>query len=140
MDVDDLFLLGDGGERLRADADLGEGVGGGVELAEAAVDEDERGERLLIGKQAAVAAVDDFAHGGEVVDAGDGFDLELAVVGLFHRAVFPDDHGGDGFCALDVGDVEALDAAGEFFEREGVLEGFRRWLSAMGCRTRKRWS
>ena len=68
---------------------------------------------LLVGRAGAfVAAVDDLAHGGEVVDAGDGFDLELAVVGLLHRAVFPDDHGGDGFGALDVGDVEALDALG----------------------------
>jgi hypothetical protein len=61
--------------------------------------------------EALVAAADDLAHGGEVVDAGDGLDLEFAIVGLLHRAVFPDDHGGDGFRALDVRDVEALDAA-----------------------------
>ncbi len=105
------------------DADFGEGVGGGVELAEAAVDEDEGGEGFFLVEEAAVAALDDFAHGGEVVDAGDGFDLEFAVVGFFHGAVFPDDHGGDGVGALDVGDVEALDALGEFGEGEGVLEG-----------------
>ena len=68
--------------------------------------------------------MDDLAHGGEVVDAGDGLDLELAVVGLLHRALFPDDHGGDGFGALDVRDVEALDALGRLGEREGVLQGF----------------
>ena len=82
------------------------------------------GKGLLSSSEAFVAAVDDLAHAGEVVDSGDGLDLELAVVGLLHGAVFPDDHGGDGFGALDVGDVEALDAAGEFFEGEGVLQGF----------------
>ncbi len=97
---------------------------GGVELAQAAVDEDEGRERLLVVEQALVAAADHLAHGGEVVDAGDGLHLKLAVVGLLHRAVFPDDHRGDGFGALDVRDVEALDAAGEFFERERVLQGF----------------
>ncbi len=70
------------------------------------------GKGFFVVDEAFVAAVDDLAHGGEVVDAGDGLDLELAVVGLLHRAVFPDDHGGDGFGALDVGDVEALDAVG----------------------------
>jgi hypothetical protein len=71
-----------------------------------------------------VAAGYYFAHGGEVVDAEDGHDFEFAVGGLVHLAVFPDDHGGYGFSALDVGDVEALDAAGEFGEHEGVGEGF----------------
>jgi hypothetical protein len=47
VDVDDLFALGDGGQRLGGEADLVEGVGGGVELAEAAVDQDEAGERLV---------------------------------------------------------------------------------------------
>ena len=75
-------------------------------------------------EDALVAAVDDFAHGGEVVYAEDGHDFEFAVGGLVHLAVFPDDHGGYGFRALDVGDVEALDAAGQFGEHEGVGEGF----------------
>ena len=41
VDVDDLFALGDGGEGLGGEAELFEGFCGGVELAEAAVDEDE---------------------------------------------------------------------------------------------------
>ena len=44
VEIDDFFALGDGGERLRREAEGFEGFGGGVELAEAAVDEDERGE------------------------------------------------------------------------------------------------
>lgn len=33
VNVDDLFAFGDGGEGLEGDAEFGEGVGGGVELA-----------------------------------------------------------------------------------------------------------
>ncbi len=51
-------------------------------------------------------------------------DDEFAVVGLFHAAVFPDDHAGDGVAALNVGNVEAFDAA-RFVEKiERVLDGF----------------
>ena len=85
-----------------------------------------------VADQSAVAAGDDLAHGGEVVDALDGFDFEFAVGALFHFAVFPDHHGGDGFRALDVGDVEALDGAGQVFEHERVLEGFLDGLAAGG--------
>ncbi len=130
VDVDDLFAFGDGGEGLSGEADLFERVGCGVELAEAAVDEHQRGHRFVVFLEALVSAVDDLAHGGEVVDAGDGFDLELAVVGLLHGALFPDDHGGYGFGPLDVGDVEALDAFGGLGEHEGVLEGFLHVLDA----------
>jgi hypothetical protein len=111
VDIDDLFLLGDGGEGLRGEAEGFEGIGGGVELAEAAIDEDEGRELPLFFFQALVAAVDYLAHGGEIVYAEDGHDFEFAVGGLVHLAIFPDDEGGDGFRALDVGDIEALDAA-----------------------------
>ena len=51
VDVDDLFFFGDGGQGLggvaRVDADVQEGVGGGVQLAETAVDEDQRGKGLV---------------------------------------------------------------------------------------------
>ena len=124
VEVDDLFAFGDRGEWLSGNAYSLERGSCGVKLAESAVDEDEAGHRLVFFGDAFVAAADDLAHGGEIVDALDGLDLKFAVVGLLHRAVFPDDHGGDGFRALDVGDVEALDAAGEFGEGEDVLQGF----------------
>jgi hypothetical protein len=44
VEIDDFFALGDGGQGLAGQAERLEGFGGGVELAEAAVDEDERGE------------------------------------------------------------------------------------------------
>ena len=67
-----------------------------------------------------VTALDDFAHGGEVVYTENGHDFEFAVGGLVHLAVFPDDEGGDGFSALDVGDVKALDAAGKLGKHKRV--------------------
>ena len=41
VEVDDFFALGDGGQRLRREAERFESFGGGVKLAEAAVDEHE---------------------------------------------------------------------------------------------------
>ena len=76
--------------------------------------------RLLL-KQTFVATSYNLAHAGEVVYAGDALDDEFAVIGILHLAFFPDDHGGDGFGALDVGDVEALDALGLFGKHEDVL-------------------
>ena len=118
VEVDDLFFLGDGGERLRGEAERFKCCGGGVQLAKAAVDEDERGHGLAVFLQSLVAAGYDLAHGGEVIDSDDGLDFEFAVGGFVHLAVFPHDHGGDGFCALDVRDVEALDAPGQFGKHE----------------------
>ena len=46
VEVDDLFAFGDRGQRLAGEAERFEGFGGGVELAQAAVDEDERGQGL----------------------------------------------------------------------------------------------
>jgi len=44
VEIDDLFALGDGGQRLAGEAEGFEGLGGGVKLAQSAVDEDEGGE------------------------------------------------------------------------------------------------
>jgi hypothetical protein len=46
--IDDFFALGDGGQRLASQAKRFEGFGGGVQLAEAAIDEDERGKGLWL--------------------------------------------------------------------------------------------
>jgi hypothetical protein len=127
--VNNFFALGDGGEWLRGQPQGFESFGGGVELAEAAVDEDERGHGLGFFLKAAVAAVDDLAHGSEVVHAEDGHDFEFSIGLLVHLAVFPDDEGCHGFSALDVRDVEALDAAGKFGEHEDVGEGFLNGLA-----------
>src|SRR6516165_7499052 len=74
--------------------------------------------------QALVAAGDHLAHRGEVVDTVDSLDDELAVVRLFHLAVFPDHHGGDRLRALDVRDIEAFNALGAVGKAKGVSQGF----------------
>jgi hypothetical protein len=103
-----------------------------VKLAQSAIDQHQRGHGLLLFEQAAIAARDHLAHGGEVVHAGDGFDFELAIGLLVHLAVFPDHQRGHRLRALDVGDVEALDAAGQLGEHERVgqrlLNGLARGL------------
>src|SRR5580658_785025 len=103
--------------------------------------------------QAAIAAAHGFAHAGEVVVFGirsstaclavaaDLFSTfvsapfiaandESSVVGFFHVAVLPDDHGGDGVGSLDMGNVETLYAARLFGKVESVLQGFADGLRA----------
>ena len=46
VEVDDLFAFGNRRQRLRGEAEGFEGLGGGVKLAQAAVDEDQRGQVL----------------------------------------------------------------------------------------------
>ena len=79
-----------------------------------------------------IAALDHLAHRGEIVHAGDGLHLEFAIGRLVHLAVFPHHQRGDGFRALDVRDVEALDAAGKLGQHERVgerlLDGLARRL------------
>ena len=72
VEIEDFFLFGDAGEGLVDDGEGFEGFGGGVELADAAVDEDQAGEGLVFFEDAFVAAGDGFAHGGEVVVLGVG--------------------------------------------------------------------
>ena len=56
VEVEDFFLFGDAGEGLIDDGERFEAFGGGVELAEAAVDEDQAGEGLVFLEDALVAA------------------------------------------------------------------------------------
>ena len=63
----DFFFFGDAGDGLIDDFEFFEGLGGGVKLAEAAIDENQAGQRLAIFLQGAIAALDRFAHAGEIV-------------------------------------------------------------------------
>ena len=103
VEVEDFFFFGDAGEGLVDDGEGFEGFGGGVELADAAVDEDQAGERLIFFEDAFVAAGYGFAHGGEVVvlgvggagvdgdDAGEGDEGRRAECWEWLRAVVGDD-------------------------------------------------
>ena len=72
VEIEDLLLFGDAGEGLVDDSEGFEGFGGGVELADAAVDEDQAGQGLIFFEDALVAAGHGFAHRGEVVVLGIG--------------------------------------------------------------------
>ena len=66
-DIEDLFFFGDARERLIDNLQRVERVGCGMELADAAVDQDQAGHRLLFFLQTMIATVDDFAHAGEII-------------------------------------------------------------------------
>ena len=59
---------------------LVQGLVGRIDLPAAAVDDDQLRELLPLGQQTGVAAVDHLLHGGEVVRADDGLDVEVPVV------------------------------------------------------------
>ena len=107
IEVDDLFAFGNRRKRWRSEAGGGEikrfkRLGGGMKLAEPAIDEHQRrhgmGRSLfaffilaaVFFEQAAIATRDHFAHGGEIIHTEDGHHLELAISLLVHLAVFPD--------------------------------------------------
>ena len=118
-DVEDFLAFGDGGQGLIDDAERFEGLGCGVELADAAVDQDQAGQGFVLVAQAAIAAGDGLVNAGEIVVAGNVADDEFAVLALAQLAVFPHHHGSHFIRALNVRDVEAFDAAGLFREIEG---------------------
>src|SRR6266576_504241 len=123
IDVDDLLALCNGREWLQRDANLLERRVGRVQLTESTVDQDERRERFLVLLQPFVTALDHLAHTSEVIDAGDGLHLKLAVIGLLHSAVLPYHHGGHRLRALDMRDIEAFDPARQFLQRQCILQG-----------------
>ncbi len=95
-----------------------------MQLSKAAINEHEAGHGLFFLLQAFVAARDYLAHGGEIVHAFDCADDEFAVIRLLHLAVFPHHHRGHSLRALDVRDVEALDAFREFGQADCFLQLF----------------
>lgn len=84
-----------------------------LHLSSSAIDDKQLGKGLPLVAEALVAAVDDFGHGGVVVGAFDGLDVEFAVFLAVGLAVGEAHHGGHGVGALDVGIVEAFDVDGQ---------------------------
>src|SRR5215472_3367671 len=119
---EDLVFLGDAGHGLIDDLERLERLGSGVQLADAAVDEDEARQFPLLFLQAPITTSDRFAHAGEIIVearqcavAGLGAfpvsvvttNYEFAVLGFFNASVFPNDHGGNGVGPLNVRNIEA---------------------------------
>ena len=104
----------------------------GVELAEAAIDQNQAGHRFLFFLQALVAARDGFEHAGEVVVFAANSSSrchfaannEFSIVGFLHAAIFPNDHGGNRIGSLNVRNVETFDALGFFGKIKGALQRF----------------
>ena len=120
---DQLLALGQAGHGLIAEPQLAQGLRGRGELSPAAVDQHEVGQLLAFLEQPPVAAPHHFAHGGEIVGhVADAAHAELPVVRFPGLPVLERDHGGDHVRALDVRDVEALDAPRLDLEDEQVLE------------------
>src|SRR3954465_4562439 len=121
VDVDDLFTFRDRSEWLVRDLQRLQSLRRGVQLANAAIDQDQARHLLLLFLYTRIAARDHLAHGCEIVHAFYGTNDELAVVALLHRPVLPNHHRGYGFRALYVRYVEALDALGKVGQAKLVL-------------------
>ena len=128
--VNGLFALGDAGQRQVDDLEFFEGSGGGVELADAAVNQHQPRKGAVRGLHAGIAALDGFAQAAEVVVAMLTADDELPVGRLEHPAVLPDDQGGHGIGALEMRNVETLDALGGLREAERGFQCFGDGLRA----------
>ena len=123
VDVNNLLALGDRRQRLVDNLEGLERLGGGVQLAESTVDQDQAGHFLSLSLlKTLVAARDHLAHGGEIVHADHVPDDELAIVRLLHLAVFPHHHGSHRLRSLDVRNVETFDASRQLRQPERVLQ------------------
>src|ERR1051326_712177 len=87
VDVDNLLALGDRSQRLIDNFKRVQSLSCGMQLAQAAVNQDQAWECPLLVLQSFVTACDYLPHGSEVVDTFDGLDDEFPVVGLLHLAV-----------------------------------------------------
>ena len=117
-----LLLLGERDDREPVESQILQDLEPDVELAPAAVDQDQIGQRAPLLERLREPAREDLAEGGEVVGAGDGPDPEPLVVVLLEAPVLPHDHRADLLGALEVRDVVALDAVREPREAQRVPE------------------
>ena len=123
-DVQQLFLLGQRDHPRRLHAQLGERVERGVELPDAAVDQNEVGIQLFALARVAIAAADGLAHRVEVI-VGDRLNLVAAIAFLERLSVDEADLGGDRLAAAQMGDVEGLETADRFLGAEHAREAAR---------------
>src|SRR5579859_1370585 len=124
VDIDDLFFFGDGCQRLVGDLQPFQGFGGSVQLAEAAIYQNQAGETFVLFPQPLISARHHLAHGSKIIHAFHGTNNEFSVLGFIHLSVFPYHHGCHRLGPLDVGDVEALDSLGNLRQSECVLQSF----------------
>ena len=119
-----LFLFGDGHDGLVDDLEFLQSLRGCMQLTQAAIDQHEAGHRFIFVAQAAIAPVDRLSHAGKIVVAPLAANNEFAIVGFLHPAIFPNYHRGHHVGALNMRDIEALDA---FRRRRKIEGGFQRF-------------
>ena len=95
------------------------------ELALAAVHDQQVGQ-VVLGHGARVPPRQDLVHHAEVVRALDRLDAEAAVALLVRLALVEDDHRAHRQIALDVGDVETLDAFRRVAQAQGAAQAVQR--------------
>ena len=126
-----LNSLGDRHDRdiARRDAEIGQGFGDGIELAEAAIDQHEiRPGREVAGftlfQGAGEAPTHDLTHHAVIIarlELGI-LDIELAILALLKTLRSGDDHAADHVCALDVRVVVDFDALRRGLKIEGARD------------------
>ncbi len=121
------MLFGDGGEFRHWGVHLCQGLLGGAELAEAAIDQDQVRPEFLASEDAGVSAADDFLYAGTVIDALDGLDAETAIAALKRPSVDKLNQRADGFAPGKMGDIETLDGPDRLIGFEDLLQ-FRQRL------------
>lgn len=120
--VEEFLFFCEGDDHWGFDVHGGEDVHGGMELSESAVDEDEIWEEFVGIAGVAISTGDDLLD-GEIVVVAEVVSDFVAAVGVFEgEAVDEADFGADHFVALEVGDVDAFEDSGWFWEGEDFLE------------------
>ena len=114
-----LLTFGEGGQR-QVETERVEGGHGGVELADAAVDQHQIRHRPLLVPQPSVTAAYRLGDRREIINPVDSTDVEAAVLTLVHAPVLPHHARGGGLTSPSVRDVEALDVG----HRAGQTERF----------------
>lgn len=122
VDVDEFFFFGEGDDLCGFVVHGFEDVHGGVELADAAVDKDQIGEKLVAGGGLAIPAGDDFLDGEEIVVALAMLDAIAAIAVFEGNAINETDERADHFASLQMGDIDAFDDARRLGEIEGRLK------------------
>src|SRR3984957_347793 len=95
-----------------------------MQLSQAAINQHQAGHGLLFLLHALVAAHHHLAHRSEIIYAIDCANDEFSVIRFLHLAIFPDHHRSHRLSALNVRDVETLDALWQFGKAKSLLQLF----------------
>jgi hypothetical protein len=108
------------------------------QLALATIDQEDIGQFSLAGQYALVAPFQCLAHRRIIVTRGDSANIETPVIGLAGSAIDKHDAGGHRLLALDMADIEALQALRRLRQLQGLLQGLKACARIAGtCQARR---